>query len=219
MLESPLFIVIEGIDGAGTTTQGDRLCDALRRTGRTVHRTREPSDGEIGQLLRRALRHQTTNRLDARQVALLFAADRLDHCRNEIGVALDRGDFVVCDRYLGSSLTFQLIDGDGEFDAAWVRSVNQPILTPDLSLLIDVPVEVSLARIVSRGKPIERFEVAETLTRVRERYLEVFNHENQGLGDVHIVDDTPDATTVAAQVLEHVLGVVARRRDSRQAGA
>ncbi len=219
MRESPLFIVIEGIDGAGTTTQGDRLCAALRRSGRAVHRTHEPSDGEIGQLVRRALRHETKNRLSARQVALLFAADRLDHCRNEIGVALARGDTVVCDRYLGSSLTFQVIDGAGDFDADWVRSLNQPIITPDLSLLIDVPVEVSLSRIIARGKPIERFEVAETLTKVRERYLKVFTAETAGLGEVQIIDGTPDAHTVAFEVIGRVMAVVDRRRSARPAGA
>ncbi|MCO4760607.1 MAG: dTMP kinase [Myxococcales bacterium] len=215
MHESPLFIVVEGIDGAGTTTQGDRLCEALIRSGRKVHRTREPSDGEIGQLLRRALRHQTANRMSARQVALLFAADRLDHCQNEIGVALSRGEFVVCDRYLGSSLTFQVIDGEGDFDAEWVRSLNQPIMVPDLSLLIDVPVEVSLARIISRGKPIERFEVSETLTRVRDRYLHVFESENEGLGAVHVVDGTPDADTVAFDVLGRVMAIIDKRASER----
>ena len=219
MRESPLFIVVEGIDGAGTTTQGDLLCEALRRAGRTVHRTQEPSDGEIGQLLRRALRHQTTNPLCARQVAMLFAADRLDHCRNEIGVALARGDFVVCDRYLGSSLTFQVIDGAGDFDAAWVRSLNQPIITPDLSLLIDVPVDVSLARIEARGKPIERFEVAETLTRVRQRYLEVFAHEREGLGAVAVIDGTPAADAVAFAVLGQVTAILAERQRALPAEA
>jgi len=212
MRESPLFIVVEGIDGAGTTTQGDRLCEALRRSGRKVHRTREPSDGEIGQLLRRALRHQLPHPLCARQVALLFAADRLDHCRNEIAVALARGEFVVCDRYLGSSLTFQVIDGGGAFDAAWVRSLNQPILVPDLCLLIDVPVDVSLARIMARGKPIERFEVAATLARVRQRYLDVFAHETAGLGAVAVIDGTPMADAVASEVLGRVMTILAERQ-------
>ncbi len=196
----PLFIVIEGVDGAGTTTQGDRLTAALERAGHRVHRTREPSDGEIGTLIRRALRHQTAHRLTPRQVALLFAADRQDHCDNEIAPALARGESVVCDRYLGSSLTFQIIDGEGDFDASWVRSLNTPILEPDMTLLIDVPEDVAIGRIIARGKPIERFEVAETLRRVRARYLQVAHEEAEGLGVVHVIDGTPEAESVAAAV-------------------
>lgn len=209
--ESPLFIVMEGTDGSGTTTQGDMLADALRRGGRRVVRTSEPSGGEIGQLIRRVLRGQTDRPVTPEIVALLFAADRIAHCEDEIGPALGRGDFVVCDRYLASSLSFQIVDGEGGITADWLRSINRPIIEPDISLLVDVPIEVSMARIDKRGKPRERFEQSETLTRVRNRYHEIFADPRAGLGRRFIVDGNQSRERVAYEVLGHVIDLLGER--------
>src|SRR5574341_1198614 len=94
---APLLIALEGIDGAGTTTQAALLCDWLRGMGTRVHRTQEPSAGPIGQLLRLLLRGPL--RVDPAAVALLFAADRLDHLAREIEPQLASGAHVVTDRY------------------------------------------------------------------------------------------------------------------------
>ena len=214
MKQLPLFIVFEGIDGSGTTTQGNRLQARFEERGHGILRTSEPSQGAIGSLLRSALRGQTDHRLSPRQVALLFAADRLDHCEHELSPALAEGRVIICDRYLGSTLTFQVIDGDGELSPEWLRSINQPILEPDLTFLIDVPVEVSMERIIRRGKPLERFEVEQTLRRVRERYLTVMSSERAGLGEVHVIDGTPDAEVVQAAVWSRVEAYLERRAES-----
>lgn len=213
MSERPLFIVVEGTDGSGTTTQGDMLTEALRRGGRTVVRTSEPSGGEIGQLIRRVLRGQTDRVLTPQIVALLFAADRIAHCQDEIGPALSRGDFVVCDRYLASSLSFQVVDGEGGISAQWLRSINHPIIEPDLCLLYDVPSEISMERITKRGRPRERFEELETLQRVRQRYHALFNDPAAGLGRAVIIDGNRSREEVAYETLTHVMQIIGEPTD------
>ncbi len=200
MSQRGLFIVMEGTDGSGTTTQGNVLAAALAAAAHTVVRTSEPSGGAIGKLLRDTLRSRSGRPLAPEIVALLFAADRLDHCDREIGPALARGDTVICDRYLGSSLAFQVVDGDGAFDATWVRELNRAVLVPDLSILFDVPVEAAMERIERRGKPKERFEVASFLTRVRDRYLEAFRSDAVGLGRTVIIDGQRPVEDVARDV-------------------
>src|SRR5579864_7294663 len=106
-----LFIVLEGLDGAGTTTQLVRLAERLRRAGERVVATAEPTDGPIGALIRQALRRRLVHRdgraLTDESLALLFAADRVDHVAGEIEPALARGQHVLCDRYVLSSLAYQ----------------------------------------------------------------------------------------------------------------
>ena len=207
MSATGLFIVMEGTDGSGTTTQGNLLAAELGRRGWTVVRTSEPSGGDIGKLLHRVLRGRTERPLAPEIVALLFAADRIDHCQREIAPALARGEAVVCDRYLGSSLAFQVTDGGGAFDAAWVRQINRAVLEPDLSILIDVPIATAMARIESRGKPLERFEVAAFLNQVRARYHEAFGAGVAGLGRTLVFDGDRPAEVVFADVLAAVDGL------------
>ena len=205
MSKRPLFIVLEGIDGSGTTTQGDLLAEALQRSDYVVHRTSEPSHGEIGQLIRRALQHRTEAPLSAQAVALLFAADRIDHCEREIGPALARGECVISDRYLASSLAFQVVDGEGGFGPAWIRTINRHIIEPDLSMLIDVDLGTSGRRIDARGQSRERFEVESFLAGVRARYLAIFDDPDAGIGQRVIIDGTRDKETVAYDVVGAVM--------------
>jgi dTMP kinase len=139
----PLFIVLEGIDGSGTTTQLDRLAGHLSARGRRVHATREPSAGPVGRLLREILlgghRLPDGSPADGRAMALLFAADRRDHLRREIEPALAAGIDVVCDRYLLSSLAYQ---GE-EAERGWVAELARDVRPPDLTLLLDLPVSVA----------------------------------------------------------------------------
>ena len=217
MSDSPLFIVMEGTDGSGTTTQGDLLADALRRSGRTVVRTSEPSGGEIGTLIRRVLRGQVDRPLTPQIVALLFAADRIQHCQDEIGPALARGEVVVCDRYLGSSLSFQVVDGEGGITAQWLRSINRPIIEPDLCMLFDLPAEVTMQRIDKRGRPRELFEELETLTLVRKRYRALFRDPNAGLGKMLIIDGDRSREEIAYEVLGHVMDMIGERASAQAA--
>jgi len=168
-----MFIVLEGIDGSGTTTQLDRLAAHLTARGRRVHTTREPSQGPIGRLLREILlgghRLPDGTPLDGLAMALLFAADRRDHLTREIEPALAAGLDVISDRYLLSSLAYQA----QEADRAWVTGLARDLRVPDMTVLLDVPVPVAAARRRAAGRPDERYDADEIQARVAARYREL----------------------------------------------
>jgi dTMP kinase len=134
-----LFIALEGGDGAGKSTQAALLCRALEAGGRTVIRTREPGGTPIGETLRSLVLEHGHGEIDARTEALLFAASRAAHVQQVIVPALQRGDVVVCDRYIDSSIAYQ---GAGRgLGAQAVQDVNAWAtdgLLPDLTVLLDV---------------------------------------------------------------------------------
>jgi dTMP kinase len=158
-MRSGLFIVLEGVDGAGTTTQAARLAQTLRARRCVVHETREPSTGPVGALLRLALsgRLVTPGQLGSRApgwrtMALMFAADRLDHIEAEITPLLDDGMCVISDRYYHSSVAYQSLSANDSAAAiAWIRSINQHARTPDLTIVLDVSAPVAAQRRRSRG--------------------------------------------------------------------
>ena len=168
-----MFIVLEGLDGAGTTTQSRLLAEALRADGHAVHETREPSDGPVGVQIRQALRSRVVrrggDRLTPETIALLFAADRVDHVADEVRPALDAGRIVVSDRYVHSSIAYQ----GSELPVDWVVSIDARAPAADLVVFVDVPVETCLARIDGRGER-ELFERREFLEAVVARYEEAF---------------------------------------------
>jgi dTMP kinase len=151
------LIVLEGLDGAGTTTQARRLVDHLAARGGKAHLTREPSDGPIGQLIRQMLTggHTIPGQAIAQSTfGLLFAADRLDHLQREVDVQLAAGATVVSDRWYHSSLAYQ---GTGA-DRDWITMLNARARRPDLTIFLQVRPEVAAARRVSAGRIQELFE-------------------------------------------------------------
>jgi len=138
-----LFVVVEGIDGSGSTTQVRALTARLEELGCAVLATREPSDGPVGTYLRQILAGEVTHPAEPTTMALLFAADRRDHLDREILPALAEGKVVLCDRYLLSSLAYQ---GCLLQDLPWVRTLNRAALPADLTFLLDLPVPVASAR-------------------------------------------------------------------------
>jgi dTMP kinase len=169
----PLFIVLEGIDGSGTTTQLDRLARHLEARGRRVHPTREPSAGPVGRLLREILlgghRRLDGAAVDGLAMALLFAADRRDHLAREIDPMLAAGVDVISDRYLLSSLAYQAQEAERD----WVAGLARDLRAPDLTLLLDVPMAVAAARRRAAGRPDERYDADEVQSRVAARYREL----------------------------------------------
>jgi dTMP kinase len=166
------FIVFEGLDGAGTTTQAHRLVDALTSQGRAAHFTREPSDGPIGTLLRQALTGRLGlpggARMTPETLALLFAADRVDHLASEVTRLCERGVTVVCDRYVLSSLAYQ----GQELDPSFVRAINAKAPSPDLTLFVRVRPETALMRRQGRALGEELYEALATQRRVAATYDE-----------------------------------------------
>ena len=170
-----LFIVFEGIDGAGKTTQIERLESHLRASGRAVFRTAEPTDSPTGKMLREALSGKV--RRTPCELAALFTADRVSHNSDPesgIGVHLAAGEVVICDRYYYSTLAYQGSETDGE----WVRALNlgcPEIRRPDLCVFLDLSPEESMERITRGRTALEIFETSDRLARVREQFRRVFD--------------------------------------------
>ncbi len=165
------FLVLEGIDGSGTTTQAARAAAALRRNGFVVLETGEPSEGPVGALIRQALRGRLSlpaqaGPLTEETLALMFAADRLDHLEAQILPALHRGEVVICDRYLLSSLAYQ----GAACSVEWVEEINSPAASPDLTIFLDVGLGTAARRRAARGASEELFETDERQRRASRQY-------------------------------------------------
>lgn len=168
------FIVVEGIDGAGTTTQAQGLVATFERHGHPARFTHEPSSLPIGRLLRQFLGGGAdAPRPEWDGMALLFAADRLDHVATEIQPWLDSGTTVVCDRYDLSTLAYQSATaGDEQAALPWLRAINQRARRPDVTLVFDVDAAVAEARRALRGGEPELFERRELQRRLASIYAE-----------------------------------------------
>jgi dTMP kinase len=168
------LIVFEGLDGSGTTTQSKLLAERLQQRGRAVHLAHQPSEGPVGLLIRqilagRAATPQADGKLgvvDERGMALLFAADRLDHLGSQIEPRLARGEDVILDRYTLSSLAYQGASVSHEF----IHAANRFARKPDLTLFLYVPASIALERVRARGAKLERYETAGHLQAIEREY-------------------------------------------------
>lgn len=200
-----LFIVFEGIDGAGTTTQAQQTATWLRERGERVHVTGEPSTGPVGTLLRQVLGGRLVAKdLDGRPqpmnpatVALLFAADRLDHLQNEIQPHLDEGTHVLCDRYVLSSLAYQSV----EVDLRFVRQVNEKAPSPDVTFLLETSAEVAMDRVAASRRSRDGFENLPFQRKVAARYAEVAATAAKSLA-LHVLDGERAVSAVCSDVRE-----------------
>lgn len=195
------FVVFEGLDGAGTTTQTGLLAGHLAGLGIDVETTNEPSTGPLGAVLRQALEGRLV--LDPVTMALAFAADRTDHlfnARHGVVRSLELGRWVLCDRYLLSSFGYQVSD---EIDAGWLASANRHALRPDLTLFIDTPPAVCLARISARTVHRDLFENERALERTQVNYRAALDDPALA-GPVVVVDGDRPPAEVFADVLVHV---------------
>jgi dTMP kinase len=179
------FVVLEGIDGSGTTTQVARLTDRLRAVNVPVRATREPSDGPVGTLARQVL----TGRVIVpggrapgwATMALLFAADRMDHVESEIEPFLASGGVVVSDRYDASSLAYQSVSSGAESREAveWIRSLNRYVRRPDLTVVIDLQSDVAAERRQRRGEAAQLYEQNEMQRALAVFYRNLAQHMPQ----------------------------------------
>ncbi len=164
------FIVLEGLDGAGTTTQARLLGDRLRAAGRAVHVTAEPSGGPVGALIRQVLTRRVTGGaggFDPAALALLFAADRRDHLAVEIAPKLAAGVDVISDRYALSSLAYQ---GAALGDMGWVAALNREATAPSATVFLRVRPAVALRRRLAASLDREIYEVDAFQRRVARSY-------------------------------------------------
>ena len=173
------FIVFEGTDGSGKSTQMKMLCKYLAGRGVSCFCTREPTDSPFGALLRSCL----TGRVEADEhtIAAMFAADRLDHINNGVnGIKkkLSEGETVLCDRYYYSSLAYN----GGFVSLDWVAELNRPAmeaLRPDLVIYIDLPPEDGMKRVARRGDT-DRYETIDKQKKIHDNYMEVFSRFGKG---------------------------------------
>jgi dTMP kinase len=175
----PLFIVFEGIDGSGTSTQARLLSDQLEQTLRQrVRLTSEPSLGPVGQIIRMAMSGRMSFSSDARafdhQMAYLFAADRYDHLYNDTNGVLklrSEGFFVISTRYYFSSLAYHC-ETDDDFEL--VKALNARFPLPDLTIYLDISPEESMLRL-SRRSNLDKYENVQKLAFVRRNYEAIFS--------------------------------------------
>lgn len=197
------FIVVEGLDGAGTTTQAARLAAWLRERGHTAVETHEPTDGPVGRLIRAALRRQE-GAVDVATLPWMFAADRADHLARLVEPSLASGSWVISDRYLHSSMAYQSLDIG--MDA--VFALNAAFRVPDLTLFIDVPVDTCLARIEARGGEREIFEERTRLERIDRAYRAVLSRLEARGDPIVSVDGSGSIDAVSRAVRGAVAGLV-----------
>lgn len=166
------FIVFEGLDGSGSTTQAGRLRDWLNQSqkklilGRSVaHLTKEPTNNIIGGLIRGQLTNDWKTQPECLQ--LLFSADRAHHLEKEIIPLLKEGVTVITDRYFLSTVAYGAVEID---DKDWLIEINRPFILPDLTFLIKVSPKTCLERIRGDRFHVELFEKEEALAKVWQNY-------------------------------------------------
>lgn len=206
-LNNARFIVFEGLDGAGTTTQAARLQALLTRNGTPGFLTNEPTPEPIGAFVRRLLsrsekaRDGSPYRPDERAMGLLFAADRLAHF-GVIHAHLADGKHVLCDRYLLSSMAYQTLDPS--ITAEWVIDVNRGCATPDLTLFVAVPVDVCLTRIRARSGETSIYETQALLEAISNNYERLLPLYEKQFGRVVRIDGSGTVDQVHAAVVKAI---------------
>lgn len=198
-MEKGKFIVLEGIDGSGKSSQIAPLVRRLEELGVPCRDTREPTGGPVGSLIRQIFTGRVT--ADNRVIAALYAADRVDHLVNEVDglcAAIDQGITVVSDRYYFSSYAYHSVDVDMD----WViqaNSISAQLLRPTLTVFLDVPVETALERIHQNRFVEEIFDQEDRLRKTRELYFRAFERL-KNVENVAVVDGVGSPEQVAQRV-------------------
>ncbi len=194
------FIVIEGIDGAGTTTQMKFLAEYLRARGYRCATTSEPTEGSIGILIRSILSGE--RRVAPSTVAYLFASDRNEHLFGSDGIVeqVESGSIVISDRYALSSLAYQGLTCGEELPLR----LNGTFPAPGLTLLFDIAPEVAIERINSRPKK-EIYETLEFQKRVCEMYRKMANRLQSQGWNIERIEANADIETVHHEILSKVV--------------
>ncbi|MDP3849800.1 MAG: dTMP kinase [Luteolibacter sp.] len=193
-MQTGLFIVIEGIDGTGKSTQVRRLGEWFVSHGREVVLSREPTDGPWGKKLRESA---STGRLSPQDELQYFLNDRRQHVEEKIAPALVAGKVVILDRYYFSTMAYQ---GARGFDPANIRRMNEEFAPlPDLLLILDLDVDTAHQRIGHRGDSTNEFEKHESLTRCREIFLSLKDEPF-----TRVIDSSGTLDEVSARICSEV---------------
>lgn len=193
MVQKSFFIVLDGIDGSGTTTHSRLLAGFLNSKGFKVYITQEPSKSEIGVLLRKFLKNKE---IPPTTDALMFAADRAYHYEIEVKKKISEGYIVISDRYVESSIVYQSLQDD-EINIDWVKEINKFAGKADLTIILDVDPKISLARKASPS--FEKFEYDSFLDKVRKLYLLRAKEEN------YFIVNTNDIIELVQQKIQDIV--------------
>jgi len=205
-----LFFSFDGIDGVGKSTQMELFCDWLRENGHDVVQCRDPGGTQLGETLREIILHQHDMPVCPASEMLLYMASRAQLVDEVIRPALAAGKTIVSDRFLVSNVAYQGHAGGVDVDAVWaVGAVATDGVRPDLTLLLDMPVEQAAARL---NRDLDRMESrgAEFLNRVREGFL---IEANKAADRIAMIDATRDIESIQADIR-----VVAGRAIDRRVG-
>lgn len=201
MTQRGRFITFEGGEGSGKSTQAQRLAERLKLRGYEVVLTREPGGTPGAEAIRHLLLNGVAKPLGPEAEAFIFAAARDDHVNNLIRPALERGAWVICDRFIDSTRVYQ--GKLGNVDPRLIRALERLVVgetIPDLTLILDVPPEIGLARAKSRNnQAADRFE-GENLeyhTLLREAYRDLAEQEPDRCV---MIDGTPSADAIAVRI-------------------
>lgn len=184
------FIVFEGLDGSGSSTQAELLGKSLTNDGYKVLVTKEPTNNLIGGLIRGQLTHEWTSNMETLQ--LLFAADRAHHLEKTVVPALKRKWVVISDRYFFSTLAFGALD----IDMAWLASLNDRFILPDCTFYLQVPSKNVIERMRATRDKFELFEEEKKLVKVRKNYSQLAKK----YAHVHTIDGTNSIPQVSSEI-------------------
>jgi dTMP kinase len=197
------FVVLEGLDGAGTTTQKEALTKALVMRGEKVFSTCEPTDGPVGRFLRQGLKGDYP--LEAGTFANLFAADRYEHLFNEtdgIQKQIGSGSIVICDRYLFSSLAYQSLD----YPFERIMALNEHFPLPEFLFFLDIKPSIAGKRLKDRSER-EIFENEETQNRVFDGYKKALAHFSDSPMEMVRIDATLPREKITEIILNKMFPV------------
>jgi len=184
------FIVFEGLDGSGLTTQATILRNYLEKKGKRTVLTKEPTDGLIGGLIKACLRREW--KTDPETLQMLFAADRAHHLKTHIIPTLKTGKNVICDRYILSSMAFGAID----VSLKNLKQLNANFAVPNITFVIDTQPKICIERIQKARPHLEIFEEEGKLQQIRKNYHGLKNHYN----DTYFIDGNREPELVFADI-------------------
>jgi len=190
-----VFIVFEGLDGSGQTTQVNLLGEFLGNKGHKVVKTKEPTTkSQAGKRIQNILNEK--ERVSPKELQELFAEDRKEHLKNEITPSINQGKIVICDRYLFSSLCYGKASG---VDIGFLKEINQGFLMPDIVFFLDVQPSICIERIKKRGEGEKLFEKERFLELVYQNYKEVLS-EFKNLSHIFFIDGEKEIKDVFEQI-------------------
>lgn len=162
------FIAFEGLDGSGNSTQVSRIAKELKKRGLKVHVTKEPTSGPVGATIRLVLENRL--KVDLQTLQMMFTVDREDHLGGERGIIkrLEKGEVVISDRYLASTLAFGFVSG---LDFDWLLALQSKFVLPDITYFLEVDPAICIERVWKRNTGFDLFEKKDQLEKIKEGYM------------------------------------------------